>query len=639
MQSTISPTPRSFPGYPQDAATASIQRSAADFAGIFVLLLLAFLVMGTISWQFWHVNRIYGGVAIAQVAVGGMTRAQALQALETRVTGQASPAVSLTYGEQQWPLPAETLHGTPDLLAAVNQAYSVGRQPNLMMRLGQQLVALLGGMNIQPPLTFDQSRIQQAVVGIAAEAHQPGRPARRLGDVTLPAEPEVVVDIGATTETLWRLLQAETRPPFIQVPLVVTESQLAATATGGSDSAVAGESSTTSAAIETLRRPLRLVDARYGLHFALDPILLAAFTRTNQPATLDEAAVRSYLEGLAAQINIEPRNARLRFNPETGGVTVLQTSHTGRQLDIEGTIAALQQALATEAEQAALLISPVAPAVDSNRIAEMGIRELVASGTSYFRGSSAERVHNIVIAAEKFDGLVIPPSEIFSFNQGVEDVSSANGFEDSLIILGDTTAVGVGGGVCQVSTTVFRAAYNGGFDIVERYNHGYVVSWYGDPGLDATIYTPTVDFRFRNNTNAYLLIEPVVNTTSGVITFNFYGTKPNRDVQVGVPQRRDVIEPEEPLYVVNEELAAGQIVQKEWEQKGMTVSVERTITENGTTRTDTLTSVYQPWQAVYEMGPGTQIELTPTPTPVPSDGLLNPNIALTPTPSSPDSGP
>ncbi|MEZ4684041.1 MAG: VanW family protein [Caldilineaceae bacterium] len=221
----------------------------------------------------------------------------------------------------------------------------------------------------------------------------------------------------------------------------------------------------------------------------------------------------------------------------------------------------------------------VPPAVDMNRVAEMEIRELVASGTSYFRGSG--RILAVEVAAEKFDGLVIPPNELFSFNEGVEDVTSANGFEDSLVILGDTTAVGVGGGVCQVSTTVFRAAYSGGFPIVERWNHGYVVSWYGEPGLDATIYTPTVDFRFRNDTGAYLLVEPVVDGVAGVITFNLYGTKPDRVVTIGVPNRSDVIEPEPPTYRVNEALATGERKQVEWERE-MTVTVERTIVENGT---------------------------------------------------------
>ena len=121
---------------------------------------------------------------------------------------------------------------------------------------------------------------------------------------------------------------------------------------------------------------------------------------------------------------------------------------------MEASQAELQAAVASGATEAQLAVNSVAPAVDMNRVAEMGIRELVASGTTYFAGSSASRVRNVEVAAEQFEGVVIPPGGVFSFNEIVRDVSSANGFEDSLVIWGDRTAVGVGGGVCQVSTTI-----------------------------------------------------------------------------------------------------------------------------------------------------------------------------------------
>jgi vancomycin resistance protein YoaR len=247
----------------------------------------------------------------------------------------------------------------------------------------------------------------------------------------------------------------------------------------------------------------------------------------------------------------------------------------------------------------------------------MGIRELVATGTTYFAGSSANRVRNIEVAAEKFEGVVIPPGGLFSFNEVVRDVSAANGFEDSLIIWGDQTANGIGGGVCQVSTTLFRAAYQGGFPIVQRTNHSYVVSWYGEPGLDATIFTPYLDFQFRNDTDAHLLVEPDLDTINGVLTFNFYGTKPARTVTVGEPQISDVRQPEPATYKVDESLAPGEKEQVEWEKEGMTVKVQRTIVENGTQRTDTITSQYEPWRAVFLVGPGTEIPATPTPEPTP----------------------
>jgi vancomycin resistance protein YoaR len=412
-----------------------------------------------------------------------------------------------------------------------------------------------------------------------------------------------MVDVEATVQGVLAALQGAGVDALVQAPLVV-KAVAPATGVASAPEAVAID--------ERTAAPLLLRAPDASLDLALSPADLQSLMLAGAPQKMDEAKTRAYLAGLAAQIDRRARDARLQFDPDTGAVTVLAPSLAGRALDIEASLAALQAAVASGASEAQLAVNPVAPAVDMNRIAEMGIRELVSSGTTYFAGSSASRVRNVEVAAEHFEGVVIPPGGVFSFNEIVRDVSSANGFEDSLVIWGDRTAVGVGGGVCQVSTTVFRAAYEGGFPLVERYNHGYVVNWYGEPGMDATIFTPTVDFKFRNDTDAYLLIDPVVDSANGVVTFNFYGTRPDRTVTVGKPQITDIVKPEPPVYTVDESLATGQTKQVEWEKEGMTVAVTRTIVENGTTRTDTLKSLYQPWQAVYLVGPGT---LAPTPTP------------------------
>ena len=131
--------------------------------------------------------------------------------------------------------------------------------------------------------------------------------------------------------------------------------------------------------------------------------------------------------------------------------------------------------------------------------------------------------------------MVVAPGEEFSFNKNVGDVNAANGFIDALVIAGDRTAVGIGGGVCQVSTTAFRAAFWGGFPIVERWAHGYVVGWYGKPGMDASIFTPNVDFRFKNDTGHFILVKSSWNEAKGTITFSIYGTKPDRTVEISDP--------------------------------------------------------------------------------------------------------
>jgi vancomycin resistance protein YoaR len=575
-----------------------LERSPVDFALIFFVLLLLAAVGGFTGWQFWHVNRIYGGVQIAGVEVGGMTRAAALRTLTEHVEAYPAPAVSLYYQEQQWPLASDQLAAQADLLGAVNQAYLIGRQGNWVQRAVIQVGAFFGRTDIRPTTTFDPTHLQQTVSAIAAQVRHPGQAARQIGDVVLPAVAGVEVDVAGTLNQLLTTLQENPTIALVRLPLTTVDLPAPAAAAPTTAEALS---------LAPLPAPVQLRDDRYGLHLALDPVLLRQFMPHGDPFQLDEAALRQKLTAWAQQLDIAPQDARLRFNPNTGGVTVLQQSQMGRRLDVEATLASLSETLVARGTQARLVMVEAPPAVDMNRIAEMGIRELVASGVSYFKGSSAARVRNIVVAAEKFEGLVIPPGEIFSFNEGVEDVTAANGFEDSLIIWGDQTATGVGGGVCQVSTTLFRAAYNGGLSIVERYNHGYVVGWYGEPGLDATIYTPSVDFRFRNDSNAYLLVDPVVDIDNGVMAFNFYGTKPDRQVTISEPVQSEVKEPAPPEYRVDESLAPGQQKQVEWEQKGMTVTVTRTIVENGTTRTDTVVSRYQPWRAVYLVGPGTEI--------------------------------
>ncbi|HXF63521.1 MAG TPA: VanW family protein [Caldilineaceae bacterium] len=595
MHSTLRPSLREM------RSSARIRRTPGDFAVLFAALSALALFGLVVWWQVWHTNRIYSGVTIAGVPVGGLTRAAALSRVTQTMLRYPLPTLSIEHNGRQWPITGEQARAQSDLLAAVNRAYLVGRAGSGPGRLADQLVAALGGVDITPDVVFDVAQLRHTVSQIAADVRTPARAATQVGDVTVPAQPGLDVDVEATVERLVSALQAAQPGEHITTALEVIRLEPPASAPASAPTAAPTPL--------TANAPpaLLLQDSRYGLEFALDPATLASILISDNPPEADEERLRRVLEGWAAQIYLAPRDARLRFDPSTGNVTVLQLSKPGRQLNVDASIVAIQEALEAGHDSALLVVEPVAPAVDSNRVAEMGIRELVASGTSYFAGSSRERMRNIQVAAEKFDGVVIPPNGIFSFNKYVEDVSAANGFEDSLIIWGDRTAVGIGGGVCQVSTTVFRAAYNAGMPIVERYNHGYVVDWYGEPGLDATIFTPSVDFKFRNDTGAYLLIEPVVDLNNGVITFNFYGTKPDRQVIISEPVIEDVTPAPPPLYTVDESLAPGQQKQVDWAKQGMTVTVTRTIIEGGATRTEQLVSKYEPWRAVYLVGSADQI--------------------------------
>jgi len=625
---------------------------------LYMLLAVGLLALAAVSaiaaYELDYADRVYVGVQVAGIPLGGLTLDQAAAAIRDDLTPYPGAEIVLRDGDRAWSLAPADLGVAVDARATAAQAYAIGREnlsaasaapfsslssllslsslislwDGFRADLLTQWTALRTGHSIAPILRYDENALAYTLKRIARDVDQPPQEATLTIsglDVTgTSGRSGRQVDVDATRAALIVLLHGGQGGA---ADLVVTERPPAVTSV---EDAVAR-------AIALLGEPLMLIAEGVDgpQRFAVDRAMLRewlAFSPTLAPdgtvalaVQLDRDRLSAYLQEIAAQMGRPAHDARLDFDPAAGQVIVLSASQVGQQVNIEAGAGLIEAALLTEDQREIVLpVTILQPKVDSNRIAEMGIAELVSEGTTYFAGSSRDRVHNIVTAAEKFRGMVIPPGENFSFNEHVGDVTAANGFADSLIIWGDRTAVGIGGGVCQVSTTAFRAAFFGGFPIVERWAHGYIVSWYGEPGLDATIYTPDVDFRFRNDTGHYLLVKPEVDTAKGRITFYFYGTKPDRRVEMGKPVVSNVRQPEKPIYQEDKTLPAGAIKQVDWAKDGEDVVVARTIINgDGTTREDEFVSHYQPWRAVYLYGPGAQLppgalaEPTATPTPSP----------------------
>jgi vancomycin resistance protein YoaR len=591
-------------------------------------------------------NRVYEGVQVAGIPLGGLTIEEAADAVRDGLTPFPGQPVTLRYGDRTWVLSPSELGVSADAQALAAQAFAVGRQGALpgagtsvafLLRglredLAAQWRALDEGVSFPPTVRFDENRLALRLKQIAQEVDLPPREGvliiSGLEVSGESGEPGRMVDQARTHAAIAPLLEAGTGGT---VDLVVGERLPAVMSV---DEAI-------TEAQAVLGRSLVLVaDGMDGTRrFAIDPATLRNWlTLVPVPGqdgsvglkvSMDEEQVRAFVQGVAKELNRPAFDAALDFDPATGQVVVLQPSQAGQSLDTEATVAAVMAAVLPDRPQQAgartdasiaasqVITAPLAivqPKVDSNKIDEMGIVEQVSEGTTYFAGSSRERIQNIANAAGKFTGAVIPPGEEFSFNKIVGDVTTANGFVDSLIILGDRTETGVGGGVCQVSTTAFRAAFWGGFPIIERYPHSYVVSWYGEPGMDASIFTPTADFRFLNDTGHYLLVKPEVDTKKGRITFHFYGTKPDRVVEAGKPVITNKRPAPQPLYQQDATLPAGTIKQVDWAKEGMDVTVKRLIKYgDGRVKENDFVSKYRPWQAVYLYGPGTKLPAGATP--------------------------
>jgi vancomycin resistance protein YoaR len=257
------------------------------------------------------------------------------------------------------------------------------------------------------------------------------------------------------------------------------------------------------------------------------------------------------------------------------------------------------------------------PDITSEHSAEdLGITELVSSQTSYFYGSDNARINNIATAAEKFHGVFVAPGETFSMVDKLGDVTLDEGYAEAWIIYGDRTIKGVGGGVCQVSTTLFRTVFFGGFPVVERNPHSYRVLYYeqnpngsNNPklaGLDATVYVPVVDFKFTNDSDHWLLMETYVYSNYRQLVWKFYSTSDGRSVQwktTGLQNKKD---PPDPIYEENSDLKKGQIKQVDWAVEGATVTVTRDVYRDGNKLwQDIFKTKYRPWAAVCQYGPDT----------------------------------
>ncbi len=318
--------------------------------------------------------------------------------------------------------------------------------------------------------------------------------------------------------------------------------------------------------------------------------------------TVNEEALGSLVSSLASSIN----------QPMRGGTFELQD---GRVIDF----ALPQPGYQVKEEQAKKVISEVVLNLEKDEVElpvvtkdvhananQYGIRSLLGIGSSNFSGSSSGRIYNIDLASSRLDGILIPPGETFSFNEALGDVSSETGYRTSYVIKGGRTILGVGGGVCQVSTTMFRAALNAGLPIVERAAHAYRVHYYEQdkgPGFDATVYSPSPDLKFENDTPSHILIKRYYNPASSALQFSLYGTSDGRSVSIVGPIIHSQTPPPESEYIEDDSLEPGETKQVDWAAWGAKVTVKRKVTRRGEVlQEDNFYSSYQPWRAVYLVG-------------------------------------
>lgn len=248
---------------------------------------------------------------------------------------------------------------------------------------------------------------------------------------------------------------------------------------------------------------------------------------------LRPAAIYSYLN-----VHVSPKVNDLgessRFAYVGSNLHLLQGGRKGSIVDGIKTSLAIRSALQKGQSVATVHTKEYRPAVFSAEdFKKLSFPHKLASGETNFAGSPANRVHNITVATKRYDGLVIMPGEEFSLNRYLGDVDARNGYLPELVIKEGVTTPEYGGGICQVSTTAFRAAMEAGLEITSRRNHSYPVAYYGTPGYDATVYAPYTDFKFKNDTGKPVYLRTHVMGTR--LIFDVFGTNDGRQVNVNGP--------------------------------------------------------------------------------------------------------
>ncbi len=605
---------------------------AAPVTAVVLLSILTALLL--VSYQYRHADRIFTGVVVWGADLSGMNESEARQALTIAFPYPTEKMIVLEDpGTQKvWSFSPAELGVTFDAEGTANAALRIGRQGGPFARLKEQFNAWYRGIQAAPIVVFDEAQLDQAVEAIAAEIDRPAADAALGFDGTNVSY--VASELGRNldkADTRARLIAALAGLQEARVQLLIHETEPRIDDT--SETAQEIQQIMSGPMTIYLQEPLAGVDLE-RVTIPVEEIVKWIRIHTVEDAQggattqaiLDENAIRAWLSTYQELLQRDPVNARFYFDDNTRELVLVEPHVNGRELDVEATVQQFLQQVRTPNRSMPFVLREIKPVVHSEATGtELGITELVSESTTWFYGSSVERMHNIARAASNFYGIVIAPGEEFSFNKFLGEVSADQGYEQGLIIFGGRTIEGVGGGVCQVSTTTFQAAFWAGFPITERWEHGYQVGYYDDgegPGMDATVYSPLVDLRFINDTPYYLLIENYYSEANSSLTFKFYSTGLGRRIEKEGPIIENIVPAKPDIWELNEKLPPGEVEQVDWAVEGADVTVGRSVyNANGELiRQDTFVSNYIPWQNIYQYGPGTEL---PTPEPeIPVDDTV-----------------
>ena len=574
----------------------------------FGFALLAVLVGVAFAVPQAYAKKLVPGMWVGDVAIGGQTQEQALATFGAAVDHVLEQGLRVTVDGKPTTVPVQQAVTTSDITpplvdinpdASVRAAFAYGHDFGALRNVLQFWRATILRKHIEPAIEVDELVVEASLrtqFGAKDVPAQPAHLAYESNAFTVLPEKEgngfVYQPAIAAAIAQWQKVQ----PASVTLERGKEQSRLTA------DRA---QDFLDDAQAVVARAPLTLTLAD-GKSSTLDAAAVAAgldvtlSSKNKVVLAFTEAKLAPALKKLKASIDVDAKESRFRI--VDGKVTEFQQGQVGRTFDLGATVAAMNATL-LEQERAtvAAVIKEVKPQSAADSAAALGITELVATGKTNFAGSPTNRRKNIANAVRLLNGLLIKPGEEFSLVKALSPIELSNGYLPELVIKGNRTIPEVGGGLCQVGTTMFRLALDAGIPIIERRNHSYRVSYYEPPvGMDATIYDPKPDFRITNDYTSSLLLQARVSGDN--LIFDFYGTKDTRIAKTTTPKLFNITKPPATKYIKTTDLKPGVKKRLERAHNGGSASFTYSVTKDGKTTNQTFNSVYRAWQEVWLVG-------------------------------------
>lgn len=532
-------------------------------------------------------NKVYPNTYLSGIYLGDKTKTEAIQLFEN--TYKIPDKITLNIDGVKSDILTSEIVSEIKYKDSIERAYNYANSGNYVKDIITKLQLILKPVEVTPIVVFNNENLLESLL-IASESigKKPIYPSAQIIDGVVKIDPGkngIDIDIEKTKEDIKKVISSNITNKEVNIKPRVIEVAL----TGNE--------------IQTYKvNAEKLINKKIALLFESETLIISNDELISflTPNGFSDEKIKLKILEISRQLNRSPQDSVfiiedgkvVEFSPSKDGIIVDETS--------------LLQQIKNLPETINIPVIKTSPKIKNEDVNDLGIDSLLGTGNSNFRGSIPNRIYNVNLAQSKFKGVLIPPNEVVSFNNILGDVSGLTGYKAAYVIKDGKTVLGDGGGVCQVSTTLFRAVLDAGLPVIERKAHAYRVGYYEQgyaPGLDATVYSPTTDFKFQNDTPNYLLIQPTINLQDLSLKFEIYGTDDGRVSTVTKPVINSSIAPAEDLYVDDPTLPAGQIKQIEHKAYGAKVTFKYTVVRNGETLIDKVfVSNYRPWQAVYLKG-------------------------------------